>query len=439
MELSGRSDFLSLFDVAQVLSINEASGMLRVEDEAGKAYLYFQDGQVINAMDQDRLEGEEAAKRVFAMRHAHFSFTADLPSVARRIECTTQNLMMEVARALDEEHQGSDGSGDNLREATEATSTLRELFRRLDSESKVLSHRSPQGFAIADLLGAIRGATGSVLFLRAGAAPEVHVAGRVVPLGQTILDRPGYEGLRDHLLREAAGGIEGIEMTGMRRTLQLGEDEAYALETLRSGDGEILSIRPVPSETAEAVWDDAEWLPRMEAAGTLAIVRSGAVPLGGTMHALLRRLVARDALPILGLGADWMPGARGSRAAIVLLRSEIPADRQAAPGILDRLGPRFVLIEDSDTPGAGALAVRALRRGSRVVVGVRAARSDLAPRRLLDGLDPADRGAAAATLREALVAVLELPQDDTPARVVLVDDATRHALAGPASPEPPAR
>ncbi len=437
MELSGRSDFLSLFDVAQVLSVNEASGMLRVEDDSGKAYLYFDGGQVINAIDQDRREGEEAAKRVFAMKRARFTFTADLPSVARRIECTTQNLMMEVARALDEESADEDGAGDHLREATEATSTLRELFKRLDSESKVLSHRSPQGFAIADLLGAIKGAPASVLFLRAGAAPEVHVGGRVMPLGQTLLDRPGYEGLRDHLLREAAGGLEGLELGGIHRTLRLSEGEAYRIETLRGGDGEILAIRPVAAGAEGTPWEDDEWFGRLAEPGTLGIVRAfGDRRLDGLIHALLRRLVERDALPILGIAGGWPADARGARAAVVLLRTEYAGDRDGAPGLLDRLAPRFVLIEDADAPGAAALAVRALRRGSRVLVGVRAGRPDLAARRLLDNIPAADRGAATATIREALAVVLDAPCGDEPGRVIPVDEAARAGIAAaPAAPE----
>lgn len=437
MELSGRSDFLSLFDVAQVLSVNEASGMLRVEDDSGKAYLYFDGGQVINAIDQDRREGEEAAKRVFSMKRARFTFTADLPSVARRIECTTQNLMMEVARALDEESEDEDGAGDHLREATEATSALRELFKRLDSESKVLSHRSPQGFAIADLLGAIKGAPASVLFLRAGAAPEVHVGGRVMPLGQTLLDRPGYEGLRDHLLREAAGGLEGLELGGIHRTLHLSDGEAYRIETLRGGDGEILAIRPVAVGTDTPPWEDDQWLDRLAEPGTLGIVRTfGDRGLDGLIHGLLRRLVARDALPVLGLAASWPADARGARAAVVLLRTEYAGDRDGAPGLLDRLAPRFVLIEDADAPGAAALAVRALRRGSRVLIGVRAARADLAARRLLDNVPAADRGAATATIRDALSVVLDAPCGEEPGRVIPVDDAARAGIAAaPPAPE----
>lgn len=430
MELSGRSDFLSLFDVAQVLSVNEASGMLRVEDDSGKAYLYFDGGQVINALDQDRREGEEAAQRVFAMKRARFTFVADLPSVARRIECTTQSLMMEVARVLDEESANGDATGDHLREATEATSTLRELFKRLDSESKVLSHRSPQGFAIADLLGAIRGAPGSALFLRAGAAPEVHVGGRVLPLGQTILDRPGYEGLRDHLLREAAGGLEGLELGGMHRTLHLSDGEAYRIETLRGGDGEILVIRPLPGAAQASMWEDDGWFARLDAPGSLGLVRAfGETTLDAPIHALLRHLVSHDALPVLGIGGSWPADARGSRAAIVLLRSEHAGDRDAAPGLLDRLSPRFVLVEDADAPGAVALALRALRRGGRVLIGVRAPRADLAARRLLDNLPAADRGDAVATIREALCVVLEAPCGDEPARVIPVDDAGRAGLA----------
>src|ERR1700752_4677097 len=110
MDLKGTHDLLSLFDVTQMLSINEATGMLKVECADGKGYLYFQAGNIINAMDGIHPEGEEAARNVFAMKHASYSFTTDLPSVAHRISVSTQNLMMEVARVLDEEAETKEGA-----------------------------------------------------------------------------------------------------------------------------------------------------------------------------------------------------------------------------------------------------------------------------------------------------------------------------------------
>ncbi len=66
MDLKGTTDLLSLFDVTQMLSINEATGMLKVESADGRGYLYFQAGNIINAMDGVHAEGEESARRVFA-------------------------------------------------------------------------------------------------------------------------------------------------------------------------------------------------------------------------------------------------------------------------------------------------------------------------------------------------------------------------------------
>jgi hypothetical protein len=426
VELSGRTDFLSLFDVAQVLSVNEASGMLKVEQDDGKGYLYFHDGAIINALDPEHGEGEEAAKRVFGMKRARFSFVADLPSVAHRIECSTQNLMMEIARALDEEGaKGGQAEGDNVREAREATSALRELFRRLDSESKVLAHRSPQGFAVADLLGAVRGAPESVLFLRPDAVPEVHAGGRVIPLGATALDRPGYESLRDHLLREAGGGRDVLDVAGGERLLRLSDAESYRLETLRGGATEILAIRPQSDDpTLDPPWGDPDVAALFADAGSLGIVRA-TEPRGleRAIHALARGLLAQGAVPLVGCARRWPAGLGDGRASVVLLHAGHAEEREAAPEIADRLAPRFVVVEDADAPGAAALALRAVRRGSRAMVGACAPRADAAVARLVDALPAEDRAAAARTIADSLRAVLE-PPDAEGRRLVVTADAS---------------
>jgi hypothetical protein len=97
-----------------------------------------------------------------------------------------------------------------------------------------------------------------------------------------------------------------------------------------------------------------------------------------------------------------------------------------------------VLIEDADAPGAATLAIRALRRGSRVLVGVRAARPDLAARRLLDGLPAADRTSASATIAEAITVVLDLPRDGHPGQVLTVDEGTRGSILSSTAGETPA-
>jgi hypothetical protein len=84
VQISGNTALLPLFDLVQMLSVNEATGMLKVENQTERGYLYLQQGRVINALDGEHRDGEDAAKRVFALRDAQFSFSLDLPSVAPR-------------------------------------------------------------------------------------------------------------------------------------------------------------------------------------------------------------------------------------------------------------------------------------------------------------------------------------------------------------------
>lgn len=427
MELSGRTDLLSLFDLAQVLSVNEATGMLRVEQEGEKGYLYFDKGSIINALDSEHHEGEEAAKNVFAMRKAEFAFSAHLPSVAQRISCTTQNLMMEIARTLDEEKAG-EGEGSHVEEARQATEALYELFHRLDSESKVLAHKSPQGFAVADLLGAIRGAASSALFLRVGAPPEVHAAGRVMPLGSLVLDRAGYESLRDHLLREAGGGVETFEGNA-DLVLRLSEEEAWRLETFRGDGTEILSIRPLAPATVALPWA-AEALDALLAAPGAIVAMSAPDPtaLSSATFALASHLLAGGQVPLFGWARHWRPGLADGRAAVLLLSSGDAAARATATRLADRLAPRVVLAEDADVAGAVPLVLRAARRGSRGIVGVCATPPDRAPLRLLDGLEADERARAGAELSARLTGILAGPTAHEPARVLEIDDGMRRAL-----------
>jgi hypothetical protein len=427
VELSGRTDLLSLFDLVQVLSVNDATGMLRVEQDGEKGYLYFDKGSIINALDSERHEGEEAAKKVFAMRRAEFAFSAELPSVAQRISCPTQNLMMEIARALDEERASEDG-GSHVEEARQATEVLYELFHRLDSESKVLSHRSPQGFAVADLLGAIRGSPSSVLFLRAGAPPEVHASGRVMPLGAVALDRAGYESLRDHLVREAAGGVEAFEGHA-DVVLRLSDDEAWRVETYRGEGTEILSIRPLARAGDALPWSVDALRGLLDAPGAVVAVSApDPAALAGAAFALAFHLLAEGRVPLLASARRWPPGLADGRAAALFLSSGDAAARAAATELVDRLAPRTVLAEDADAPGALALVLRAARRGSVGILGVCAAPADRAPLRLLDGAAPDERARAAADLAARLAAILVTPSGSEPARILEIDDGTRRAL-----------
>ncbi|MCA9754016.1 MAG: DUF4388 domain-containing protein [Gemmatimonadetes bacterium] len=435
MELSGHTRFLSLFDLAQVLSVNEATGMLKVERDEGRAYLYFQDGTIINAMDDEHREGEDAAKRVFSMKDAEYSFASDLPSVARRIQCSTQNLMMEIARQLDEESATDEelAGGDYQREALQATSLLSELFTRFDSESKVLAHRSPEGFGVAELLDAIKDSPDSTLFLRAEASPEVQVAGRVIPLSDKRLEPRAFENLRDHLVRSAVGGIDRADGRPEEYVLHVGPEQIYRLEVLHGGLTQIVTLRRLPP--AEQLAAAMPWAPETlasvldEPGALVLLVANDTRTLENGFEAACAHLLLAGPGPFMGMARRWTPGLSRGRASAMLLSSNRADDLERASELIDRVSPAVFAVEDCDRPESFQLALRAMRRGARAIVGVCARSSAFAPHRILDELAPTERPRFVRYLGTCLSGILTVRPGGT-GRAWAVEEATRIALIG---------
>lgn len=432
MELTGNTRFLSLFDVVQVLSVNGATGMLRVDDGLERGYLYFQDGGIINAMDADNHDGEDAARRVFALRNAAFSFSSDLPSVAHRISCSTQNLMMEVARRLDED---GDGDGPHLDQAQQATTLLNELFTRIDTESKVLAHTSPQGLPLGDLLAAVRESPHATLYLRNGARPEVQVGGRLIPISETVLDAEGYASLRDHLVRESDRGSRTLgvgDATGSH-TLALNAAESYAVDVLRTGGAELCTIRRLA--TVEELLSTLPWSGEtldsmLGAAGAVVLVtaRDGGV-LERAVSAVGAYLLRHGPAPFVGSARRWPPGLGAGAASAVLLDSARDDAAAVTRDVIDRMSPAVYVAGDADAAGALPLAHRAAARGARTIVGVRALRAAAAPNRWLDALDPSERHRAMQHLAAAMTGILSVePAPGCEGHARPLTDAARDAL-----------
>ncbi len=436
MDLKGTTDLLSIFDVTQMLSINEATGMLRVENAEGRGYLYFQAGNIINAMNGVHAEGEEAARRVFAMKHASYAFTTDLPSVAHRISVPTQNLMMEIARVLDEESDGKDGEAGGLesrvQETQEATRHLREIFTKLDSESRILSLRSPDGFGLAELLDAIRESSDSTLYLRDGAPPEVHAADRVIPLAPRPVTREGYEGLRQILFRESEP-LSTLSEARTERVLSFGERGRYLLDAWKSSGSEVLTIRRLPDPSSLA--DSLPWAPGavdalLKESGSLVLLTGpDGARLGRIFEATCAHLARSCPGPFLGFARRWTPGWGTERATIVRLSTAYKDDLASAGPLIERLAPALVAVEDSDHAEARSIAFHALQRGTRVLMGVAAAAVPHCAFRILDGVDATRRDALVRHLGFSLTGVLSVPRNPSePAKAWKIQDATRTAL-----------
>lgn len=117
--LEGRLDAISLFDVCQFLMLNRKTGTLTVRSDTRAVYLTFHEGQLLNAVDDAFREGEDVVLQAVQWDHGEFVFDLGPVPTERRIDASTENILLEAARRLDEMYaeEGRDGTEGSRAEA----------------------------------------------------------------------------------------------------------------------------------------------------------------------------------------------------------------------------------------------------------------------------------------------------------------------------------
>src|SRR5205823_3359139 len=87
---------IGLFDLGQLLMMNRATGCLAVTSDSKRGSLYFREGQIVNAVDDEYHDGEGAAYKVFAWRTGRFEFRSEAVAGASSIHVKTESLMLEA-------------------------------------------------------------------------------------------------------------------------------------------------------------------------------------------------------------------------------------------------------------------------------------------------------------------------------------------------------
>jgi hypothetical protein len=100
--LVGELGLISLFDLVQLFLLNGANGTLRVASGGRQGHFRFERGQVAGALDDRGPDGIESAYRLFTWRTGTFAFNVGTPGSDRTIHESTEGLMMEAARRMDE-------------------------------------------------------------------------------------------------------------------------------------------------------------------------------------------------------------------------------------------------------------------------------------------------------------------------------------------------
>ena len=135
--LGGRLGAVSLFDLCQFLMLNRKTGTLTVRTPEGTAYFTFHEGQLLSATDETLRDGESIVLRAVQWRDGTFEFAPGPVPPDRRIQASTESILLEAARQIDEmaatgEDDGAGPSAAQLfLEKQERAAGLSETFRRV--------------------------------------------------------------------------------------------------------------------------------------------------------------------------------------------------------------------------------------------------------------------------------------------------------------------
>jgi hypothetical protein len=359
---TGDLGLIGLFDLGQLLMLNGATGVLAVTSPEGhKGYLFFDGGQIINAIDESRQEGEAAAYRLFGWKAGRFEFRPEPPTALRTIHEGTEGLMMEAARRLDEANaaQGGAGETEKLRERQTQFEALREAFQSVARDARFATGadavQAPGGVPLAMLCD-----PADRLLYRVGEAPRLLHGGRWRALGDEPLDAAAYDQLKTRLL-------DGTRpQPGITAPLRLVRDEdgraflVGVLSARREAGGEALWIRAAHLDP-----ESAQLAGAMERLHELADLPSGLLLVSAPtsescdrlFHAVVALLAKRRGQTMLlaAEGEAW----RHRDGTGVLVR----CTHDAASALLHALQPEVAAFD----PSHDGTAVEALHVASMVV------------------------------------------------------------------------
>src|SRR5688500_17742303 len=128
--LSGRLDKTDLFEICQFLLLGRKTGVLEIEHGERRGAFWFDDGQIVNAVDDALGEGEAAAYRVFSWGGGRFTFHLEPAPAMRSIHEGTESLLLEIARFMDEHREACKQLGEGPENDRPEQWTHEEGFRR---------------------------------------------------------------------------------------------------------------------------------------------------------------------------------------------------------------------------------------------------------------------------------------------------------------------
>ena len=104
MPLYGSFDEFGFAEILQLLNLGHKSGTLIMRQGNQQAVVHLRDGQVVEATCEGRT-GPEVVYRLLGWREGEFEFAHNLQPVTRSVHDSTEGLIMEGMRRLDEWQQ----------------------------------------------------------------------------------------------------------------------------------------------------------------------------------------------------------------------------------------------------------------------------------------------------------------------------------------------
>lgn len=197
----------SIFDITHTLMMSRKTALVTIQRDNKKGYVYFSEGQIVHALDDDLNTGERAAFKIFFWRGGLFNIEFDAAPREKNIQLDTENLLLEIARNMDEserdnliKNDGSDASA-AVEEKFEDRfkNELTRVFDKLDRKTAPSRERYTVS-AFDTLLIALNDLSGTALFLRPNSRPRIKTRNGFTTIKQEVIQAGEIQGFLNSLL-----------------------------------------------------------------------------------------------------------------------------------------------------------------------------------------------------------------------------------------------
>jgi hypothetical protein len=279
VQLSGKLEQTDLFEICQFLLMGQKTGVLEIEAKAKRGAIYFDHGQIVNAVDDAMGDGEQAAYRIFAWKGGTFAFRSVPPPGLQTITQGTESLILDIARFMDEKREERAQAGMDPDDGNTEQWTHEESVRQ----------RSATGDELRKLFATLHGTGRNA---QGGDDPLARAWERARKDGHdAVLVRPGEPalGLRGGYATELPDALEEDTITMAIAALGASEGAgrresaagAFTVSLVREAEGEALFLQAVVQSLQwNGVGLPADWLTEA-ASASRGLVWIGAPPAAG--------------------------------------------------------------------------------------------------------------------------------------------------------------